>query len=153
MGSSTEYKYSPGDAAAVSLATYDFAHANKLFCFNFVSFPAENGKETPIASFISFTSYLLQHSHLSARATLYSHLNLTILRMLIEDQVLCKRICSDESKMSVRLCRQRQPYLPIVTGDRILAASVLDTAIDGINHNLRRRLDVDLHVDRLGNEE
>lgn len=48
--------------------------------------------------------------------------------------------------MTVRLCRQRQPYLPIVRGDRILATSVLDTMIDGINHNLRRRLDVSLYT-------
>ena len=140
----------PGHEAAVLLATYDFAHANKLFCFNFVSLPAEKGQETPLSSFLSFTSYLLQHSHLSVRSTLYSHLNLTIIRLLIEDQVLCKRICSDESKMAVRLCRQRQPYLPLVHGDRIFAASLLDTMIDGINHNLRRRLDVELYVLSIG---
>ena len=33
----------------------------------------------------------------------------------------------------------------MVKGDRILATSVLDTMIDGINHNLRRRLDVSLY--------
>lgn len=48
--------------------------------------------------------------------------------------------------MAVRLCRQRQPYLPLVRSDRIFAASILDTMIDGINHNLRRRLDVDLYI-------
>ncbi|TVY91971.1 UPF0668 protein-like protein [Lachnellula willkommii] len=136
----------PGNEAAVLLATYDFAHANKLFCFNFVSLPAEKGVEAPIGAFISLTSYLLQHAHSSVRTSLYSHLNLLILRLLIEDQVLCKRICSDESKMSVRLCRQRSPYLPPVRGDRMLAASILDTMIDGINHNLRRRLDVDFYI-------
>ena len=128
------------------LATYDFVHANKLFCFNFVSLPAEKGAESPISSHLSLTSYLLQHAHSSLRTTLYSHLNLLILRLLIEDQVLCKRICSDESKVAVRLCRQRQPYLPLVRGDRILAISILDAMIDGINHNLRRRLDVGLYI-------
>ncbi|CAL3972878.1 hypothetical protein PZA11_004125 [Diplocarpon coronariae] len=136
----------PGSEAAVLLATYDFAHANKLFCFNFVSLPAEKGLEIPISSFLSLTSYLLQHAHSSLRTTQYSHLNLLIVRLLIEDQVLCKRICSDESKMAVRLCRQRSPYLPLVRGDRVLAASLLDTMIDGINHNLRRRLDVELYI-------
>jgi hypothetical protein len=130
----------------VLLATYDFAHANKLFCFNFVTLPAEKGLEAPISSFVSVTSYLLQHAHSSFRTSQYSHLNLLVLRLLIEDQVLCKRICSDESKTSVRLCRQRQPYLPLVRGERMLAASILDTMIDGINHNLRRRLDVDLYI-------
>lgn len=68
-----------------------------------------------------------------------------VFRLLIEDQVLCKRICSDESKVTVRLCRQRQPYLPPVRNERILATAVLDTMIDGLNHNLRRRLDVTLY--------
>ncbi|CAG8979118.1 hypothetical protein HYALB_00000251 [Hymenoscyphus albidus] len=136
----------PSNEAAVLLATYDFAHANKLFCFNFVTLPAEKGLEAPISSFISVTSYLLQHAHSSLRNSLYSHLNLLILRLFIEDQVLCKRICSDESKMSVRLCRQRSPYLPLVRGERMLAASILDTMIDGLSHNLRKRLDVDLYI-------
>lgn len=99
-----------------------------------------------MSSFLSLTSYLLQHAHCSSRATLYSHLNLLILRLFIEDQILCKRICSEESKVSVRLCRQRSPYLPLVRGDRILAATILDAMIDGINHNLRRRLDVELYI-------
>lgn len=142
----TDNLFRPGNEAAVLLATYDFAHANKLFCFNFVSLPAEKGVEAPIGAFISLMSYVLQHAYSSFRTSLYSHLSLLILRLLIEDQVLCKRICSDESNMSVRLCRQRSPYLPPVRGERMLAASILDTMIDGINHNLRRRLDVDFYI-------
>src|SRR5450432_2724265 len=118
---------SPGPEAAVLLGTYDFTHANKLFCFNFTSLPAEPKQgEPPISSFLSLTSYFLQHSYTSTRTSLYSRLNLVTLRLLVEDQVLCKRICSDESKMAVRLCRQRQPYLPLVRGERHLAASILD---------------------------
>lgn len=48
--------------------------------------------------------------------------------------------------MAVRLCRQRQPYLPLVAAERTLAASILDTMTDGITHNLRRRLDVSLYI-------
>jgi hypothetical protein len=88
----------------------------------------------------------MQHAFLSNRATNYAHLGLMVIRLVIEDPVLCKRICSDESKVAVRLCRQRQPYLPFVKGDRILATSILDTMVDGINHNLRRRLDVGLYT-------
>ncbi|KAK8086808.1 hypothetical protein PG994_001782 [Apiospora phragmitis] len=135
----------PGEDAALLLGTYDFSHANKLFCFNLVTLPAEKGDEQPFSSFLSLTSYLLQHAFLSNRATNYAHLSLMVLRLIIEDQVLCKRLCSEESKVAVRLCRQRQPYLPMIKGDRILATNVLDTMIDGINHNLRRRLDVSLH--------
>ncbi|KAI1403299.1 DUF1741-domain-containing protein [Hypoxylon fuscum] len=136
----------PGEDAAVLLGTYDFSHANKLFCFNLVTLPAEKGEEQPISSFLSLTSYLLQHAFLSTRATNYAHLSLMVFRLVIEDQLLCKRICSDDSKVAVRLCRQRQPFLPAVRGDRILATSVLDTMIDGINHNLRRRLDTSLYT-------
>ncbi|KAJ9152289.1 DUF1741-domain-containing protein [Coniochaeta hoffmannii] len=136
----------PGQEAALLLATYDFTHANKLFCFNFVTLPAEKGEEQPFSAYISLTSYLLQHAHLSQRTTLYTHLNLTVFRLLIEDPLLCKRMCSDESKVAVRLARQRQPYLPLVRGDRVAATAVMDVMIDGINHNLRRRLDVRLYA-------
>lgn len=136
----------PGNEAAVLLATYDFAHANKLFCFNLVTLAPEKGQEQPFASYISLTSYLLTHAHLSQRAALYSHLSLMVFRLLIEDPVLCKRMCSDEQKVPVRLCRQRQPYLPPVRGERVLATAVIDTMIDGLNHNLKRRLDVGMYT-------
>ena len=128
------------------LGTYDFTHANKLFCHNLVTLPADKGEEQPFACFVSLTSYLLQHAHLSQRTTLYSHLSLMIFRLLIEDPVLCKRMCSEDSKVSVRLCRQRSPYLPLVQGERIVATAVFDTMVDAINHNLRRRLDVGLYT-------
>lgn len=128
------------------LATYDFAHANKLFCFNLVTLAPEKGEEQPFASYISLTSYLLTHAHLSTRAALYSHLNLMVFRLLIEDPVLCKRMCSEANKVPVRLCRQRQPYLPLVRGERTVAMAVIDTMVDGINHNLKRRMDVNLYT-------
>jgi hypothetical protein len=71
-----------------------------------------------------------------------------VFRLLIEDPILCKRICSDDSKVPVRLCRQRSPYLPLVRAGepRILATAVMDTMLDALNHNLRRRLDVGLYT-------
>ncbi|KAI9661538.1 MAG: hypothetical protein M1829_006229 [Trizodia sp. TS-e1964] len=137
----------PDPGAAILLATYDFANANKLFCFNLVTLPAEERRQdSPFGAFLSLTSYLFQHAYRSPRAASYVYLNLLVLRILIEDQVLCKRMCSDESRISIRLCRQRQPNLPLVSGDRILATAILDTMVDGINHNLRRKLDVDLYI-------
>jgi hypothetical protein len=130
----------------VLLGTYDFTHANKLFCHSLVMLPAATGEEQPFACFISLTSYLLQHAHLSQRTTLYSHLCLMIFRLLIEDPILCKRLCSEDSKVAVRLCRQRSPYLPLVQGERIVATAIFDTMVDAINHNLRRRLDVGLYT-------
>lgn len=73
-------------------------------------------------------------------------MNLMVIRLLIEDPVICKRLCSEESATPVRLCRHRQPFLPLVKGDRVLATCVLDTMVDGINHNLRKRLDVSLYT-------
>ncbi|KHJ33956.1 putative chromosome 10 open reading frame 76 [Erysiphe necator] len=136
----------PGSEAAVLLATYDFTNANKLFCLNLISLPAEKDLESPISSLLSLISYLLQHAHTSSRTTNYSHLCLLIIRILVEDQTICKQLCSDENKITTRLCRQKSPYLPYVHGDRSIAAILLDAMLDGINHNLRRRLDVDLYI-------
>ena len=129
------------------LATYDFANANKLFCFNLLSLPAASKhQESPLSAYLSLTSYLLNHAHRSVRAASYAYLNVLVIRLLAEDQVLCKRICSEESKTSVRLCRQRQPYLPMVRAERPVASVLLDMMIDAINHNLRRKLDVELYM-------
>lgn len=129
------------------LPTYDFANANKVFCFNLVTTQAMNkGDPSPLSAFLSLTSYLFQHAHRSTRASLYTYLSLFVLQILVEDQPLVKRMCSEESKLSVRMCRQRQPYLPLMKGDRIPIAVIIDLITDCINHNLRRRLDVDLYM-------
>ncbi|TQV94072.1 hypothetical protein V2A60_002859 [Cordyceps javanica] len=122
----------PKERAAMLLAAYDFSHANKLFCTSFVTATSEKGTERPMAAYLSLTSYLLQHAHLSHRSTYYAHLNLMVFRLLIEDQSICKILCGEESKMPVRLCRHRPPFLPLVKGERVLACSLLDTMIDGI---------------------
>ncbi|KAF2258639.1 DUF1741-domain-containing protein [Lojkania enalia] len=141
----------PGPEIGVLLATYDFANANKLFCFNLVTLsPPKKGDPSPLSEFLSLTSYLFQHAHRSYRSSLYTHLSLFVVQILVEDQILVKRLCSDESKVSVRLCRQRQPYLPLVKGDRVVVSIILDIMIDGVNHNLRRRLDVDFYILCLG---
>ncbi|KAH6869930.1 hypothetical protein BKA58DRAFT_167686 [Alternaria rosae] len=141
----------PGPEIGVLLSTYDFANANKVFCFNLVkSAPADKSEPSPLSAYLSLTSYMFQHAHRSARAALYTYLSLFVLQILVEDRELAKRLCSDESKLSVRLCRQRQPYLPAVRGDRVPAAVILDMMSDAISHNLRRRLDVDFYILCLG---
>lgn len=137
----------PGPEIGLLLSTYDFANANKVFCSKLVLLQTTDKTEsTPMSAYLSMTSYLFQHAHRSTRAALYTYLSLFILRILVEDQLLLKRLCSDETKLLVRLCRQRQPYLPIVRGGRIPATIILDLMVDGINHNLRRRLDVDFYM-------
>lgn len=137
----------PGPEIGVILAIYDFTNANKLFCYNLVTLaPTEKGESAPLSSFLSLTSYLFQHAHRSYRSSLYTYLGLFIIQILVEDQTLVKRLCSEESKISVRLCRQRQPFLPFVKGERVPAAVILDLVVDGVNHNLRRRLDIELYT-------
>lgn len=110
----------------------------------------EKQHEPAFSAYLSLTSYLVNHAHQSLRTGLYARLNLLVLRILVEDAALCKQLCNSngnsETKLAVRLCRQRQPYLPFVRGQRVSAAIMLDIAVDGINHNLRRRLDVDLYL-------
>jgi hypothetical protein len=36
--------------------------------------------------------------------------------------------------------------LPLVKGERTPAAVIIDLVVDGINHNLRRKLDADFYM-------
>ncbi|THC94396.1 hypothetical protein EYZ11_006125 [Aspergillus tanneri] len=136
----------PAEQAAIFLSTYDFTNANKLFGYHLItSAPEKDNEESPFASFLSVTSYLMQHAYRSPRVAQYAELNLFTLRILSEDSSLCKQLCSEDTKRKIRLCRQRQPYLPLVTGDRVLATAIFDMMLDTISHNLRRRLDVNLY--------
>lgn len=107
--------------------------------------PEKSNEEAPFSSFLSLTSYLLQHAYRSPRVAHYAELGLFTLRILAEDPTLCKQLCSEDVKRKVRLCRQRQPHLPPVSGDRVLATAIFDIVIDTITHNLRRRLDVNIY--------
>lgn len=77
---------------------------------------------------------------------MYGLLNLLTLRIIIEDLLLCKLLCDPERLFSVRLCRQRQPFLPPTPKPRPGAAAILDILVDTINHNLRRSLDLQLYI-------
>ena len=52
----------------------------------------------------------------------------------------------EDTKSRIRICRQRQPLLSAVSGERKLVEGILDVCISGIDHNLRRRLDVEFYV-------
>ena len=73
-----------------------------------------------------------------------------ILRVLIEDLALCKILCDPENVFAVRLCRQRQPFLPATPKPRPAVAPILDILVDCVNHNLRRHLDVQLYISCIG---
>ncbi|KAI4227218.1 MAG: hypothetical protein L6R36_002595 [Xanthoria steineri] len=137
----------PETDACILLPIYDFTNANKLFANTFITHPVDTpNNETPFSAFLSLTSYILHHAYRSPRSTLYGHLNLITIRILLEDQSLCTKIFSPDFSIAVRLCRQRPPFLPKTSTLRPLAATLFDIAIDTITHNLRRRLSVPLYI-------
>ncbi|TKA33063.1 hypothetical protein B0A54_14724 [Friedmanniomyces endolithicus] len=138
----------PGPEASTLVTVYDFALANKLFCRRFVAWEATDKEEPPpFSAFISFTSYLYQHAFRAARASSYAYLTLLILFILVEDAAIAKLLC--ETTTPVRLCRQRPPFLPLPRNDRSYAAAIIDLLADGINHNLRKRLDTAFYAQTL----
>lgn len=127
------------------LTLYDFTIANKLFCHNFITLASpEKGQASPFSTFLSFTSYLYQHAYRTSRSSIYAYLTLLILLILAEDSNMAKLLC--DTSGPVRLCRQRPPHLPLPKGDRPYAASIIDLLTDGINHNLRKRLDTNFYI-------
>ncbi|KAI9849016.1 MAG: hypothetical protein M1837_005907 [Sclerophora amabilis] len=79
----------PTPESSILLGAYDFANANKLFCFNLVSLaPETKHGESPFSAYLSLTSYLSSHAHRSSRTSLYAYMNLLVIRLLLEDQVL-----------------------------------------------------------------
>lgn len=136
---------------SILLPLYEFINANKHFCLVLVSADAvdKTGQST-FSNLLSLSSYALHNSHRSGRAALYSCLSLLILQIMVEDPAVAKNMCSPDNAYNVRLCRQRLPLLPPSRGDRPHAATLLDITADGINHNLRRRLDIELYTLLLG---
>ncbi|CAN9414714.1 unnamed protein product [Alternaria alternata] len=88
----------PGPEIGILLSVYDFANANKVFCFNLVkstpnaSSDAAAASPSPLSAYLSLTSYMFQHAHRSARAALYTYLSLFVLQILVEDQTLAKQL-------------------------------------------------------------
>ncbi|KAK5011047.1 hypothetical protein LTR28_006089 [Elasticomyces elasticus] len=94
----TLFAEQPGSGVAILLAAYEFAHANKLFCFAFVDTSAgEKIKTAALSYYLSLMSYLFQHAHRSVRASLYAHLSLFTLQILIEEPTIAKQMCENSS--------------------------------------------------------
>ncbi|KAG0094957.1 hypothetical protein BGZ93_006513 [Podila epicladia] len=113
-------------------------------------------KETGLAIYLSFASYLFQHNR-TQRTSPYTHLCLITLLILVEDPTLYPYICSipqsqdaspsiygqQASETSVRLCRQRQPVLPKVKQVRPLGAVLLDVILGFLKHNMKKKMQID----------
>ena len=119
--------------------------ANKVFCNNLITAPApDKAAAAPFSAFLSFNSYLYQHAYRTTRSSVYAYLSLLIVLLLVEDASLAKLLC--ETSAPVRLCQQRPPHLPVPKGERPYVAAVMDIVTDGINHNLRKRLDTAFYI-------
>lgn len=135
----------PGPQAAPLLALYDYVLANPYFSGIFSRLKNEDKDlPTPFSNFLSCTSYLLHHAYRSTRSSLYAHLSVIILWIMFESKPI--RTSFTYNTDHIRLCRQRPPYLPPAPKEeRVHAAVIIDILMDGINHNLRKRLDTVLY--------
>ncbi|KAJ9605507.1 hypothetical protein H2200_010164 [Cladophialophora chaetospira] len=140
----------PQQDAACILSLYSFVQANNLFAACLLNLPTTKDDESPFSAFLSMASYISHHAYRGPRQSTYAILSLLIVRIMVEDSVLVKRICSTDSKTTFRLCRQRPPHLPLVTSARVPATAILDICTDILSHNLRKRLDVHLYSLALG---
>ncbi|CAG8584694.1 2506_t:CDS:10 [Cetraspora pellucida] len=148
----------PSANIAILLVYYDFVNNNK----GFVAYISKSIAEYQINSesetnsygpyfldFLSFASYLVQHNR-SARTASYVKLSLLVLLILTEDVTFDSRISDERKSYYVRLCRQRQPLLPSVRNPRPLVCAILDISLGFINHNMRKKLQIDLYSLVLG---
>lgn len=137
----------PSPEVSILLAAYEFIKANKLFRMAFVmSNDVDKDFSAPVDGFLSLSSYLSQNAYRTSRATIYSYNCLLVLRLLIEDQAVMKSVCDSDSTSSIRLCRQTQPLLPLTRMSRPRIHAIIDVLVDGVTHNLRKRLDVELYM-------
>jgi hypothetical protein len=135
----------PDPDTSILLMLYEFCHANKAFSLVFIRSKSSSGAETPFGLFVSLASYLTTQQSRSLRATLYARLALLNIRNLLDDSSLMALLVHDDTKSQIRICRQRQPFLPTVFKERKLVEGILDICIGGIDHNLCRRLDIEFY--------
>ncbi|KAI1314745.1 hypothetical protein EDD11_001760 [Mortierella claussenii] len=171
----------PDGRVTVLLIFYDLIYTNKRFRHVFLDYSTshlttttsteksaadlsgttlETG-ETGLGSFLSFSSYLLQHNR-THRTAPYTHLCLIIMLILVEDPTTYPYLCSIPQSQdppsallaqpeaatvntmtTVRLCRQRQPVLPRVKPTRPMAAVLLDVILGFLKHNMKKKLQID----------
>ena len=140
----------PSHKGCSMLSAYSFVQANKIFASNLLGVPGESTNGSPLSAFLSATSYLAHHAYRGTRPSHYATLGFLTIRLMVEDSVLVKSICSQDFSITVRLCRQRPPQLPLVTSARVPATAILDVCTDTLSHNLKRRLDVHLYALSIG---
>lgn len=132
------------------MAVYEMARDNVHFQTSLVN--THDGRERPVVSLLSYTSYLVSHARKSGRAHMYARLNLLTIWMLLESPI-CVAVFIDKAVTPrVHICRQRSPVLPHSRTEQPLIAAIMDVLVCGLSYNMKRRLDVDAYryVERHG---
>ncbi|KAL5639121.1 hypothetical protein ACGC1H_006594 [Rhizoctonia solani] len=99
------------------------------------------------SEFVSLASYILAHAGSTSagagREEGYAGLVLDILERCVADEGILRAMCSSPvtGDLTIWLCRQRLPLLPLRTGPAPLICSVVDVCILYLRHNLSKKLD------------
>lgn len=139
----------PASSAALLLAFYDFCNSNTYFITVFLrvcsqhqtSVDKTHEQAAPLASLLSFASYLFMHNR-NERAFIYARIILITLLCLLEDQSLVNYMAKEDTVTVVRLCRQHPTPLPRIRKPRSLFCAYLDVLLLFIKHCMKRKLDL-----------
>ncbi|KAI8380721.1 hypothetical protein BD560DRAFT_431913 [Blakeslea trispora] len=123
----------PTSEAALLLLLFDLIHTNPYFVQYLTT------TQHLLTSLLSFASYLFQNNR-SERTQVYVRLMLTILVRLMEEHTILQWMA--QTDISIRLCRQRSPTLPLDKSARPMFCAVLDNVLLFVRHNFRKKLDL-----------
>ncbi|GAA5985263.1 hypothetical protein JCM5350_005568 [Sporobolomyces pararoseus] len=133
----------PSEELAILSTCFEFWSLNRIFAS--LIFSATEANELP-TTLISLSSYIFTHASTSRRSQIYARMCLELLMMVVEngEGKLSQQVESDK----VRMCRQRQPILPYPDSEekRQLMASLLDSVVLYLRHNLKRRFDLESYT-------
>ncbi|KAH8930130.1 hypothetical protein BT69DRAFT_1328110 [Atractiella rhizophila] len=152
------FRFMPSEASIILFPFYDLLNSNKALASLMIAEVQleldedEEGvlnkswtRHSPIATLISFSSYVLCHGSVSPRSRAYSRLCLIVLTLFCEEGG--KVLASQDYARTIRLCRQRLPTLPYSNDrKRPPICAILDCCTLYLRHNLQKKLDVHSYI-------
>jgi len=150
----------PIEASVILLPIFEFIRTNSTFCAVLLDSVSENpdGRDkldrlSPLSfNILTLSSYLFAHASSSAssspRAIPYANLSMKILLAMVENSDILTVFCQP-SPHTIRLCRQRPPFLPMSPPLRPPVGALLDSCVLWLRHNLRKRLEVSSYITSL----
>ncbi|KAL1757320.1 hypothetical protein FB107DRAFT_209616 [Schizophyllum commune] len=146
------FKDQPIEGSVILLPVYEFLRQNPLFLEVLLKDvqPEEGEKASPssplLLTTLTFASYVLTHatSIATLRSLGYANLTMNVLLNIAENDKAVKALC-ESSAASVRLCRQRQPLLPVAKAGRAPLCALLDCCVLWLRHNLHKRIEAHMY--------